>query len=94
MSWRRYLTATRASTAERYPVTEEAAWQRLREELSQLDSRATGRSFAVEEAHSHPGRGRSIRGPQDDRTRALLAAKNASQAPREGRFEGRPPSWT
>jgi hypothetical protein len=37
MAWRRYLVTTQASSAATYRLTEETAWQRLREELSRLD---------------------------------------------------------
>jgi hypothetical protein len=38
MAWRRYLIATRASSPAAYLVSEEAAWQRLREDLAQMES--------------------------------------------------------
>jgi hypothetical protein len=38
MAWRRYLTATRASSSAAYPTLEEAAWSRLREDLARVGS--------------------------------------------------------
>ena len=38
MAWRRYLTATRASSSSTYPVIEEAAWTRLLDDLAQVES--------------------------------------------------------
>lgn len=36
MAWRRYLLTVRASSRERYELTEEAAWERLTSELASL----------------------------------------------------------
>ena len=38
MAWRRYLTATRASSSVTYPIIEEAAWLRLQEDLARFGS--------------------------------------------------------
>jgi hypothetical protein len=38
MAWRRYLTATRASSPAAYSILEEAAWDRLREDLARVGS--------------------------------------------------------
>jgi hypothetical protein len=63
MSWRRYLVTTRSSSAATYRLTEETAWQRLREELSRLELEPTpSRPFRLEEAVHHPSSARS--GPQ------------------------------
>jgi hypothetical protein len=45
MAWRRYLIATRASSPAAYVASEEAAWQRLPEDLAQIES-------AFREGHS------------------------------------------
>jgi hypothetical protein len=51
MAWRRYLTATRASSSTTYPIIEEAAWLRLQEDLAQFGSpRSAGRSSVAEQA--------------------------------------------
>jgi alpha-D-ribose 1-methylphosphonate 5-triphosphate synthase subunit PhnH len=51
MAWRRYLTATRASSSAEYPVIEEAAWERLREDLARVGSPLRpDRSFVSETA--------------------------------------------
>jgi hypothetical protein len=36
MAWRRYLTATRASSPATYPIIEDAAWLRLQEDLARF----------------------------------------------------------
>jgi hypothetical protein len=48
MAWRRYLIATRASSAAAYAVIEEAAWTRLLDDLGQVAQPAPGRSFVAE----------------------------------------------
>jgi hypothetical protein len=51
MAWRRYLTATRASSSVEYPIIEEAAWERLREDFARVGSPfRPGRSFVSETA--------------------------------------------
>jgi hypothetical protein len=51
MAWRRYLIATRASSPAAYFVSEEAAWQRLLEDLAQMESVfREGSSLAAEAA--------------------------------------------
>lgn len=51
MAWRRYLTATRASGSAEYPIVEEAAWARLREDLARVGSPLRpDRSFVSEAA--------------------------------------------
>jgi hypothetical protein len=51
MAWRRYLTATRASSSVEYPIIEEAAWERLREDLARVGSPLRpDRSFVSETA--------------------------------------------
>ena len=51
MAWRRYLTATRASSSAEYPLIEEAAWERLREDLARVGSPLRpDRSFVSETA--------------------------------------------
>lgn len=38
MAWQRYLTATRASSSMEYPIVEETAWERLRDDLARVGS--------------------------------------------------------
>ena len=38
MAWRRYLTATRASSPATYSIVEESAWLRLQEDLARFGS--------------------------------------------------------
>jgi hypothetical protein len=60
MAWRRYLTITRASSAATYPITEEAAWLRLQEDLARFGSpRSADRSSVAEQA--------AVRAPSDPR---------------------------
>lgn len=60
MAWRRYLTATRASSPADYPIIEEAAWGRLREDLARVGSPLRpDRSFVSETA--------AVRTPADSR---------------------------
>lgn len=59
MAWRR-LTATRASSPADYPIIEEAAWGRLREDLARVGSPLRpDRSFVSETA--------AVRTPADSR---------------------------
>ena len=58
MAWRRYLTATRASSSAMYPIVEEAAWLRLQEDLARFGTPlSTDRSLV--------GRHTAGRGPAD-----------------------------
>jgi hypothetical protein len=41
MAWRRYLIATRASSSAGYAVLEEDAWNRLLEDLAQVESQSS-----------------------------------------------------
>lgn len=51
MAWRRYLTATRASSSVTYPIIEEAAWLRLQEDLARFGSAPSAdRSLVAEQA--------------------------------------------
>lgn len=51
MAWRRYLTATRASSSVTYPIIEEAAWLRLQEDLAWFGSAPSAdRSLVAEQA--------------------------------------------
>jgi hypothetical protein len=51
MAWRRYLTTTRASNSAAYPVIEEAAWGRLRDDLARVGSPVSpDRPFVSEKA--------------------------------------------
>jgi hypothetical protein len=51
MAWRRYLTATRASTSATYPIVEEAAWLRLQEDLVRFRTAAfRGPTLGAEQA--------------------------------------------
>jgi hypothetical protein len=60
MAWRRYLTTTRASNSAAYPIIEEAAWRRLREDLARVGSPLPhDRSFVSET--------RAARTPADSR---------------------------
>jgi hypothetical protein len=59
MAWRRYLTATRASSSVTYPIIEEAAWLRLQEDLARFGSPPADRSLVAEQA--------AARGPADPR---------------------------
>jgi hypothetical protein len=38
LAWRRYLTATRASSSRTYPVIEKRAWLRLQQDFARLGS--------------------------------------------------------
>jgi hypothetical protein len=60
MAWRRYLTATRASSALAYPLIEEAAWARLREDLARVGSPLfSDPPFVAEQAASQPRQARA-----------------------------------
>lgn len=60
MAWRRYLTATRASSSATYPSIEEAAWLRLQEDLARFGSPLSAyRSLIAEQA--------GVRAPADRR---------------------------
>ena len=60
IAWRRYLTATRASSPATYPIVEAAAWLRLQEDLARFGSpRSADRSLA---APANPAREPADRG--------------------------------
>lgn len=55
MAWRRYLTATRVSSPSAYPIIEEAAWSRLREDLARVGSPLSpDRPFVADRAAASP----------------------------------------
>lgn len=60
MAWRRYLTATRASSPLAYPLSEEAAWARLREDLARVGSPLlSDPPFVAEKAAAPPREARA-----------------------------------
>jgi hypothetical protein len=49
LAWRRYLSATRASSSGTYPVLEERAWLRLQQDLARFGSPLSAERSSVAE---------------------------------------------